>query len=56
MLVKIIQEHCNAQRCTLCWRGLGDLNILYVFFVGDINLNLFNVRCREYTFMYKKDS
>ena len=46
MLVKIIQEHCNTQRCTLCWRGLGDLNILY----------LFNVRCREYTFRYKKDS
>ena len=22
----------------------------------DINLNLFNVRCREYTFRYKKDS
>lgn len=56
MLVKIIQEHCNAQRCTLCLRGLGDLNILYVFFVGDTNLNLFNVRCREYTFRYKKNS
>ena len=33
----------------------GDLNILYVFFVSDINLNRFNVRCREYTLRYKKD-
>lgn len=54
MLVKIIQEHCNTLRCTMCWRGLVDLNILYVFFVGDINLNLFRVRCREYTLRYNE--
>lgn len=40
----------------LCWRGLVDLNILYVFFVGDIYLNPFNVRCREYTLRYKNDN
>lgn len=38
----------------MCWRRLVDLNILYVFLVGDINLNLFNVRCREYTLRYIK--
>ena len=54
MLVKIIQEHCNEQRCIMCWLGLVDLNILYVFFVGDISLDLFNVRCREDTLSYAR--
>ena len=38
----------------MCWLGLVDLNILYVFFVGDISLDLFSVRCREDTLSYAR--